>query len=248
MIDGYTLLGARSHGAMGIVHQATENATGRTVAIKLLRQNATRFAHTFARERDALHALSHPNIVRYIGHGETPDGLPYLVTEWLEGEDLESRLARGKLSVAAAVDHALAIARALGAAHAQGIVHRDVKPANIHLGADGVVKLLDFGVAHLGDAHAGAVAVGTALYMAPEQVRATGTADARSDIYALGCVLFECLTGRPPFTGDRATVVLAKAIFELPPRVTSLGVEASPALDALVARMLSKQAAARPHS
>lgn len=248
MIDGYTLLGARSRGAMGIVHAATEIATGRMVAVKILRQSATRFAHTFTRERDALQALAHPNIVRYIGHGETPDGLPYLVTEWLEGEDLEARLARGKLSVTTAVDLAIAIASALGAAHAQGIVHRDVKPANIHLGKDGVVKLLDFGVAHVGGHQAGTVAVGTALYMAPEQVRATGTVDARSDVYALGCVLFECLTGRPPFTGDRATVVLAKAIFELPPRVTSLGVEASPELDALVARMLSKHAGARPRS
>ncbi len=232
---------------MGIVHAATEIATGNMVAIKILRPSAVRFAFTFTRERDALQALAHPNIVRYLGHGETREGLPYLVTEWLEGEDLEARLARGKLSVAAAVDHAIAIASALGAAHAQGIVHRDVKPANIHLGKDGVARLLDFGLAHLGG-HAGTVAVGTALYMAPEQVRAAGTIDARSDVYALGCVLFECLTGRPPFTGDRATVVLAKAIFELPPRVTSLGVEASPELDALVARTLSKHAGARPRS
>src|SRR6187401_1710785 len=83
-LEGYMLLGARSRGAMGIVYAATEIATGRRVAVKILRQRALRFAHTFARERDALHALSHPNVVRYIGHGETPEGLPYLVTEWLD--------------------------------------------------------------------------------------------------------------------------------------------------------------------
>ncbi len=233
---------------MGVVYSGVESATGRPVAIKVLRHRALRFAHTFERERDALSALSHPNVVRYIGHGTTPDGMPYLVTEWLEGEDLEARLTRGKLPVATAVDHAVSVGRALGAAHARGIVHRDVKPANIHLGAGGEIKLLDFGVAHLLGEHAGPVAVGTALYMAPEQVRSAEIVDARSDVYALGCVLFECLTGRAPFAGDSATVVLAKAIFEPAPRVASLGVAVSQDLESLLARMLSKRADDRPAS
>lgn len=255
MLGAYRLVGARSRGAMGLVYEAcvagevgeAAGATaGRRVAIKVLRQGALRFAHTLTRERDALLALSHPNVVRYVDHGETSDGVPYLVTEWLEGEDLEARLTRGKLDVAAAVEHAVAVARALGAAHARGIVHRDVKPANIHLGRDGVTKLLDFGVAHVRGAQHAAVAVGTALYMAPEQVRATGKVDARADVYALGCVLFECLTGRPPFSGDRATVVLAKAIFEPAPRLSSAGLTVSSHLEALMARLLSKRAEERP--
>src|SRR5262249_43609950 len=156
------------------------------------------------------------NIVRYLAHGALADGRPYLAMEWIEGETLSQRLTRSRLSVEKSVEVAKQIAAAIGAGHRRGVVHRDVKPANVLLAGDSLesVKLVDFGVARRGEqdvtlTKTGEV-VGTLPYMSPEQARGDVEIDARSDVFSLGAVLFECLTGRKPFVADAAHAVLFK--------------------------------------
>ena len=211
----------------------------------------------FAREAQVLAELNHPAIVRYVAHGETAQGQPYLVMEWLEGEDLSQRLTRLRLSVRESLDVARRVAEALAAAHARGVVHRDVKPSNVLLveGLPARAKLIDFGIVRrelTGMAptaqpmtRTGAV-MGTVGYMSPEQAIGDKNLDARADVFALGCLLFQCLTGEPVFSGDHVVAVLAKGLREEAPRVRALRPELPAALDALVARMLSKDRAARP--
>jgi serine/threonine protein kinase len=176
----------------------------------------------------ALNALQHPNILGYIDHGRTPDGRSYLATEWLDGEDLAAVLARGRLSVTAALSLTASVARTLGFAHERGLVHRDLKPSNIFLlGGDlDRIKIIDFGVVRfigitLKLTRHGTT-VGTPGYMAPEQARGEDTVDARADVFSLGCVLFECLTGRPPFVADHPLAVLTKILFEQAPPPSQL--------------------------
>ncbi len=205
----------------------------------------------FAREVKVLAELSHPGIVRYISHGTTPSGERFLVMEWLDGETLKSRLQRGTLTAADAVTLATRVAEALGAAHARGVVHRDLKPSNLFLSGGRVdqVKLLDFGIAQRDGktqlTHTG-VMLGTLGYMAPEQARASGLIDARADVFALGCVVFQCLTGAAPFGGDTAAAILAKILFDSAPRVSELWPGVPESLDALVAQMMSKDPGLRP--
>ncbi|WP_437836146.1 serine/threonine-protein kinase [Sorangium sp. So ce1153] len=243
-----TLLG---EGGMGVVFEAWDREARRSVALKLLREVDEATSARFDREAEALAALSHPGIVGYVAHGTTALGERYLAMERLVGVTLAAPLAEGPLGVrdAARVGHG--VAAALAAAHEKGLVHRDIKPSNIFLENGSVerVKLLDFGLARGKDApavtRAGSL-VGTPSYMAPEQVRGAGTPDARTDLFALGAVLFECLTGRAPFTGADTEAVLVKILVERPPAVRELRPLAPPALEALVARMLSKDPAGRP--
>src|SRR5262249_11018590 len=152
------------------------------------------------REARILAELSHPRIVRYIAHGAVPSGEPYLAMEWLDGEDLGAPLSRCPLGPSRSVGVAVSVAQALGFAHARGVVHGDLKPSNIFLvdGRIDALKLLDFGVAWIDAAsrmtRTGAL-MGTPGYMAPEQTRGVEGLDARADVFSLGCVLFECLTG-----------------------------------------------------
>ncbi|WP_438008396.1 protein kinase [Sorangium sp. So ce321] len=245
-----TLLG---EGGMGVVFEAWDREARRSVALKLLRDVDEATSARFDREAEALAALSHPGIVGYVAHGTTALGERYLAMERLVGVTLAARLAEGPLGVrdAARVGHG--VAAALAAAHEKDLVHRDIKPSNIFLENGSVerVKLLDFGLARGKDAPAVTGAgslVGTPSYMAPEQVRGAGTPDARTDLFALGAVLFECLTGRAPFTGADTEAVLVKILVERPPAVRELRPLAPPALEALVARMLSKDPAGRPAS
>ncbi|WP_437337887.1 protein kinase domain-containing protein [Sorangium sp. So ce394] len=252
VLEGRFTLDARAgSGGMGEVFRARDNATGQAVAVKVMLARHAGERARFEREVRLLSELSHPAIVQFVAHGQTPDGEPYLAMEWLEGEDLRARLARGMLGVDESIALAARVAAALATAHARGVVHRDLKPSNLFLPAGDValVKVLDFGIAHLGDVtrltRTGAI-LGTPGYMAPEQAGGAGALDARADVFALGCVLYECLTGTPAFAGERLMAVLAKICCEEPPRVAALRAGVPRALDALVARMLAKQPDRRP--
>ncbi|WP_437596010.1 protein kinase [Sorangium sp. So ce590] len=250
--DRFELAEVAGSGGMGTVYRAIDRASGEVVAVKLLRRVDARAEARFLREAEALSRLTHPHIVRYATHGVAPTGEPYLAMEWLSGESLADRLSQQELRVGESVALARRVADALGAAHARGIVHRDIKPSNLFLvdGALDRVKLLDFGIALLSDATSrltGTSAVlGTLGYMAPEQAQGDrAVVDARADVFSLGCVLFECLTGQRAFRGQHLSLVW-KLLLEAPPRATDLRPEVPEALDALLARMLAKDPSGRP--
>jgi tetratricopeptide (TPR) repeat protein len=236
---------------MGTVYRAVDQIGGGPVALKVMESNAGLDVERFARETRLLAELAHPSIVRYVSHGVTADHRPFLAMEWLGGEDLGQRIARaGALAPAEAIAIARRACEGLSLAHTRGIVHRDIKPSNIYL-VDGDAeraKLLDFGIAR---AQAGRVTrtglvLGTIGYMAPEQAQGERDVDARADVFALGCVLHECLTGRAAFGGDHALAVLMKVMLEHPPRVREVRPEISAELEDLVARMLAKSREDRP--
>jgi tetratricopeptide (TPR) repeat protein len=243
-------------GGMGKVYRACDQLTGRPVAVKVLQVQGALEAERFAREAEVLAGLEHPAIVRFVAHGRTPEGEPFLALEWLEGEDLGARLRREGLTMAESVTLAIRVAEGLGAAHRRGVVHRDIKPGNLWLvdGRPEAAKVLDFGIARLlrggerGErtlTQAGAM-IGTPGYMAPEQARGELLVDARADVFSLGCVLFKCLTGRRPFEGEDVMAVLLKLVLEEPPRLLDLCPEAPHALDRLLGRMLAKSPLDRP--
>jgi tetratricopeptide (TPR) repeat protein len=242
-------------GGMGAVYKALDRMTGAPVALKVIGRR--RDDERFAREARVLSELTHPAIVRYVAHGSTAEGLPFLAMEWLDGENLADRLTRCPLGVSDSLAVARRVAEGLGAVHDCNVVHRDVKPSNVLLvGRDpSRTKLLDFGIVRLGLSALSSMArpmtdtgmiIGTVGYMSPEQATADPSLDARSDVFALGCVLFECLTGEPAFSGAHVVAVLAKVLREEAPRVRQLRPELPAALDELVARMLSKDRARRP--
>ncbi len=237
---------------MGTVYRAFDRREGCTVALKILRGRDDVDVERFVREAAILAELDHPNIVRYADHGLTESGDHYLAMEWLEGEDLAERLARKPLSDADALTVVAKTAGAVAFAHAHGAVHRDIKPSNIFLRRHDIerVTVLDFGIAGLsGDPHKltqTGVLLGTPGYVAPEQVQGAPTYDPRSDVFSVGCVLFECLVGRPAFEGQTPMAVLAKLMLHDPPRLSDLRPGIAPPLDALVTRMLAKDPALRP--
>ena len=239
-------------GGMGTVYRARDRETGEIVALKILRDIDPSNLDRFEREARALAELRHPAIVRYIDHGTAAAGAPYLAMEWLQGEDLGERLARSGLTLAEAVTLGRSVAEALAAIHARGVVHRDLKPSNLFLRAGDIeqVKIIDFGIARLGFATRGVtrtgMGMGTPGYMAPEQASGARDVDGRADVFSLGCVLFECLTGRPAFAGEHAMAILTKLLFEEAPRVSEVCPDAPLPLSALVDQMLSKDPSKRP--
>jgi tetratricopeptide (TPR) repeat protein len=251
LVERYEILSLLGRGGMGVVYRARDRASGEVVAVKVLLERHASAAERFLREAAVLSGLDHPGIVRYGAHGVTEAGEPYLAMEWLDGENLSGRLGRGILTVDETVMLATQVSEALAAAHRLGVVHRDLKPSNLFL-VDreiGQVKVLDFGIAYLGGAtpmtKTGAL-LGTPGYMAPEQARSEARLTPAADIFALGCVLFEALAGRPAFEGQNAMTILAKLIFEEAPLLEVHCPDAPPALAALIARMLAKDPAARP--
>jgi serine/threonine protein kinase len=171
--------------------------------------------------------------------------------EWLEGEDLATRLRRGPLGVEESQRLVTRAAEALGVAHSRGIVHRDIKPSNLFLTADGDIKVIDFGIARTAtvalDMTRTGMILGTPGYLAPEQARRGARAlDARADVFALGCVLFECLTGQPAFSGDNPLAILSRVLLEEVPAVSTLRADVPPALDVLLSQMLDKDPDNRP--
>jgi len=242
-----------SAGGMSAVYRAKDLLLGGTVAIKILYgRDAGEHRERLYREARILEKLSHPGIVRYVAHGEIDSDKPYLAMEWVKGETLSKRLARTGLTMGESVRMVTRVAETLAVAHAKGIIHRDIKPGNLIL-RDGNVEdptLIDFGIARMGlgassITHTG-VMLGTLGYMAPEQARGTKQLDARADVFALGAVLFKCLTGLPAFAGDDEIAILAKMLFEAPPRVRDFRKDVPPALDDLLARMLSRDPLQRP--
>lgn len=247
-------------GAMGAVYRALDERSGETVALKVLAPEATDLRR-FDREVRALAELEHPAIVRYVAHGRLEDagrfaeaGQPFLAMEWLEGPNLRQRLAEGTLLVAETLELGRRLCEALAFVHARGLVHRDIKPSNLLLVSGDASKLtvLDFGIARAWRpettlTQAGAI-VGTVGYMAPEQVEGLGRIDARADLFALGCVLYESLTGRAPFFASNAVAVLAKVLLSEPVPVERLRPDVPGALAELIERLLAKEPKERPSS
>ena len=244
---------------MGEVYRARDTRLDRQVAIKVLptafAQDADRLTR-FEREAKAIAALSHPNILSIFDFG-VHDGLAYAVTELLDGETLRERLTRGPLTIRKATECAIQIARGLAAAHDKGIVHRDLKPENIFLLHDGQVKILDFGLARTADADSGSAfategatmaspvithpgtVMGTVGYMAPEQVRGQAT-DARSDLFALGAVLYEMLSGQRAFQRDTAAETMTAILKEDPPEFAGTRTDIPAGLDRIIRHCLEK--------
>jgi len=253
--DRFRVEALAGRGGMGAVYRAYDLSEQTTVALKVIGPARVDGDERFAREARVLAELSHPAIVRYVAHGSTSRGAPFLAMEWLEGEDLAQLLAREQLSPAESFALFRRVIEGVGAAHERGVVHRDLKPSNLFLVAGAVhqTKVLDFGVARfLGSdgqtlTRAGTV-LGTVGYMAPEQAMGLSDIDARADFFSLGCVLFECLTGRAAFQGSHDVAVLAKVLREEPPLVSDLRPELGSSLDGLLACMMAKDRTFRPRS
>jgi len=257
--DRFRLRRLLAEGGMGAVYEAEHIELGRRVALKVLLGS---FGHDptvvarFQREARTASSIGHPNIVKVLDLGRMPDGSPYLVMEFLEGEDLEAPLERGEtLDLEAVCDALEPVASALDEAHARGVFHRDIKPANIfkaRTAGGEVIKLVDFGLAALRDADEKLtklnMVMGTPHYMAPEAAEGAG-ATAAADVYSLAAVAFELLTGNIPHDADSVMGILTAKVTETAPRVSDVTVRPLPkALDAIFADALSRDVARRPRS
>ena len=249
--DRYEVEGPLGTGGMAEVWKGHDRVLNRTVAIKTLLPQFARdasFVDRFRREAQAAARLNHPGIVSVYDSGTDGD-TPYIVMQYIEGKTLADFLGSGKtLPPMQAATIGQEIAEALGAAHAQGVIHRDIKPANVMITREGKVLVMDFGIARLisgpETAPQTSAVLGTASYLSPEQAQGHSV-DARSDIYALGVVLYEMLTGRPPFTGDSPMAIAYKQVNATPEAPSSVNPDVPPELDAVVMRALSKNPANR---
>jgi serine/threonine protein kinase/Tol biopolymer transport system component len=249
-ISRYRVLERLGGGGAGVVYKAEDLKLERLVALKFLstyRGASEADTRRFLREARASSAVDHPNICTVYEVDETEDGRLFIAMAFCEGETLKRRVERGPLPLAEAIRIAAQIASGLAAAHAKGIVHRDVKPANVIVGPDGRVKIVDFGIAKLADQSRltrDGTAVGTAGYMAPEQIRGE-TIDLRTDVWALGVVLYEMVTGRTPFPGENDHERIRGILAREPEAMAVLRPGMPPRLPAIVARALAKGAGDR---
>ncbi|RZU63181.1 Stk1 family PASTA domain-containing Ser/Thr kinase [Zhihengliuella halotolerans] len=255
--DRYEVGALIGRGGMADVHRGRDTRLGREVAIKLLRRDLARdpmFQTRFRREAQAVAGLNHPAIVSVYDTGEEQLGtdaesasglkVPFIVMEYVDGRTLRDLLASDEVSFDQAVDYALGVLSALSYSHRMSIVHRDIKPANVMVTADGSIKVMDFGIARaLADSAATMTqtqaVVGTAQYLSPEQARGENV-DVRSDLYSAGCLLFELLTGRPPFVGDSAVSVAYQHVGEDALAPSALNDDVPAAFDPLLAKALQK--------
>lgn len=268
MTDEPKILGGRyqlgailGRGGMAQVRRARDLRLGREVAVKQLRIDLASdptFQERFRREAQSAAGLNHPNIVAVYDTGEDLDTatgvkVPFIVMELVEGHTLRELLRTGRqIQPTKAMTFTQGVLDALGYSHKAGIIHRDIKPANVMLTTEGVVKVMDFGIARaVADTSATmtqtAAVIGTAQYLSPEQARGE-TVDARSDIYSAGCLLYELLTGRPPFTGDSPVSVAYQHVREAPVPPSHLDAEITPAMDNIVLKALAKDPADRYQS
>jgi Tol biopolymer transport system component/serine/threonine protein kinase len=254
-IAQYEVVSHLGSGGMGEVYLAEDRRLGRKVALKILPASFAGSAdrlRRFAQEARAASALNHPNILTIYETGQSGER-PYIATEYVEGETLRQRLARGRLRPIDALDLFVQLASALAAAHQAGIVHRDIKPENIMIRGDGLVKVLDFGIAKLVKQTSGSedatrrlvetdagLVVGTARYMSPEQARGLPV-DARTDIWSLGVVLYESLTGHAPFVGQTSSDVIAAVLEREPIPLARRAEDVPEALEWIVTKTLTKE-------
>jgi serine/threonine protein kinase len=244
----YQILEEIGRGGMAVVYKAYQPSLNRYVALKVLPaqyQNDAELLARFRREAEAAKALAHPNIVRVFEVGEA-QGMPFIAMEYVEGGSVASELSRrhGPLDTGTATGIAAQIAAALDYAHQQGVIHRDVKPSNMLLARDGRALLSDFGIAKAAGKRTltqKGTLLGTPAYMSPEQARGRRNIDGRSDIYSLGVVLYEMLTGDVPFRGDDPTVILRAVLDDAPAPPSWLYPAIPPAVERIVLRALAKE-------
>ncbi|MEP7272391.1 MAG: protein kinase [Acidobacteriota bacterium] len=258
----YQVLSLLGVGGMGEVYLAEDTRLGRKVAIKLLPAEFTQDAERvrrFEQEARAASALNHPNIITIHEVGQV-DSTHYIITEFVEGQTLREQMSHTRTGISTALEVAAQVASALAAAHSAGIVHRDIKPDNVMVRPDGLIKVLDFGLAKLGELHlaghpsksdggphkktpiktAAGIIMGTVTYMSPEQARGQNV-DARSDIFSLGVVLYEMISGEPPFGGETAADVIISIVQQEPAPLVSDVPETPPELEQIVSKALGKE-------
>jgi serine/threonine protein kinase len=243
--DRYEIGGMLGRGGMTEVHRGRDLRLGREVAVKVLRQDLARdrsFQVRFRREAQVAASLNHPAIVAVYDTGEdrTATGAtPYIVMEYVEGETLRDALRReGRLDPRRAMSLAADICGALDFSHRNGIVHQDMKPGNVMITPQDAVKVMNFGIARVASDFT--AIIGTAQYLSPEQARGEGV-DARSDIYSVGCLLYELITGAPPFTGDSPVAIAYQHVREEPRRPSSINPAVTFKLDAVLLKAMSKK-------
>ena len=258
-ISHYRIIEQLGEGGMGTVYLAEDLTLGRRVAIKFLSSTAPQYRARFLREARAVSGLIHPNIAAVFDYGETADDKPYIVMEFIEGKPLSEKLQQGSLPLPEAVRVVSLIAAALGEAHHHGVVHRDVKPSNVVLTTRGQVKVVDFGLVKeiqedqiaenlsegsLGTQTRSDVIVGTPLYLSPEQAKGKKV-DGRSDLFALGTVLYECITGQSAFTGASVIEIGAQILHVTPTLPSQLNSRIPAELDRITMKAMEKDVSAR---
>jgi len=265
-VSHYRIIERLGEGGMGVVYLAEDTVLGRRVAIKTLTDTTgpghQHFRSRFLREARAVSVLSHPHIAAIHDYGETPGGQPYIVMEFVKGQTLAELILKETLTIPRSLEIIKEVAEALGEAHAHGIIHRDIKPSNIAINHRGEVKVLDFGLAKQIDSGLASdperqtllntqtregVILGTPMYLSPEQALGVDV-DARSDLFSLGGVLYECIAGKPPFFGGGHMEICAKVIRDDPPPPSEFNADVSTELDRITLKSLAKKPEARYQS
>jgi len=252
-LDSYQLGPPIGVGTVGTIFSATEKATGQVVAIKRLHAAVSRdplIGARFRREMTILARLRHPNIITYYGGGEDTDGNLFYIMELVEGGSVRDLItSSGALPWQVVVNCGRQICSALQCAHNHGVIHRDLKPGNLFLTRDGVVKLGDFGIARdvgASDLTAEGLTVGTHAYMAPEQITGDASISGKADLYALGCCLYEMLTSRKPYLGETFPQLFEQHLRATPPKASNIAIGCPPELDQVIIDLLAKKPEDRP--